>query len=309
MNFIVDAFTRLRHPLTALKDTLFRAVSPLDLAVLRVFIYGYVCYRWWDKTYAWSEWVAQTKAVGIYRIFGVASDSTLNLMQQVGQWAALLCVLGLAFRPAAIVCALTLPYLLGVNNNFGKVDHEGNLLAVAFLVLAFSRASDFASVDAWLKQRKVPKPLPPSGEYRWPIAAVWLLVCGMYFAAGVAKLHHTGWNWALSDNLQLLFLRHQVTHHPPTELGIVLAHYPRLCQGLAVSALLVELLCPLLMLGGAWGLLGVALMGLQLGIYLTLGVAFYSMLPVFAAFVPWGLILAPLVSWCRRSVARARRAR
>jgi uncharacterized membrane protein YphA (DoxX/SURF4 family) len=282
-----DTLLRLRHPLAALKDTFFRAVSPLDLAILRVVVYGYVCYWSWGRTYAWSEWAAQAQTVGVYRLLGIASDPTLNLIQRVGQWSALCCALGLAFRPAALLCALTVPYVIGIGNNFGKVDHDTNLLAISLLVLCFSRAGDFASIDGWLRQRRAPAALPASAEYRWPIAALWLLVAGMYCAAGVSKLVHTGWSWALSDNLQLLFLRHQVTHHPPTQLGVTLAQYPHLCRRLGLASLLTELLCPLLLLGGPWGLLGVILMALQFGIYLTLGVSFDAMVPVFAAFIPW----------------------
>jgi hypothetical protein len=189
---VADMVTRISHPLAALKDTFFRAVSPLDLAVLRVFIYGFYCYEWWGKTYTLSAWEGQTKKVGLYRLVGLTSDSTLSLMQHAGSWAALLCVFGLAFRPASIVCALTLPYLIGLGNNFGKVDHGANLFALSFLVLALSRAGDYASIDAWIKQRKAPGTVLPSAEYRWPIAAVWLLMCGMYCSAGVSKLVHTG---------------------------------------------------------------------------------------------------------------------
>src|SRR5690606_3560262 len=101
-------------------------------------------------------------------------------------------------RFAAPACALTLPYLMGLGNNFGKVDHPNNLLALVLVVLAFSRASDAFSVDALLRRRG--KHAAPSGEYRWPITAAWILIAGMYWSAGVSKLLHAGWAWAFSDN-------------------------------------------------------------------------------------------------------------
>lgn len=297
-----DMWQRLRHPIEAVRSSAFDPASPVNLTILRVFIYGR-CVARWDQAHTWDAVRSKYQPVGMYKIVPLASDQTLAIMQQVGQWSALLCVLGLAFRPASIVCALTLPYLLGSGNNFGKVDHPANLLAVALFVFAFSRAADFGSLDWWLKQRKNPTPITPSGEYRWPIFAVWLLATGMYWSAGVSKLMHTGWAWALSNNFELLLLRHHLTHTPPTQWGLTIAQSPLLCQAMALFALLGELLCPLALLGGAWAVLvGGMLCSLQMGIYVLLGVAFKAMTPIFAAFVPWRILLEPL--WRRFKPAK-----
>jgi hypothetical protein len=71
-----------------------------------------------------------------------------------------------------------------------------------------------------------------------------------------------------------------------------MAHYPRVCEALALGSLLTELLCPLLLLGGGWLLLGGVLVALQVGIHLALGVAFRPMTPVFSALVPWSALYA-----------------
>jgi hypothetical protein len=293
-----DMWQRLRHPIEAVRRAALDPTPAVNLAVLRVLVYGYCVRTWWGRSYSWDAARSKYEAVGLYKVFPLASDQTLAIMQQLGQWAALMCVFGLAFRPASIVCALTFPYLLGSDSSFGKVNHSFNLLAVALFIFAFSRAADFGSLDWWFRQRKDSKPVTPSGEYRWPIYAVWMSCIGMYWSAGVSKLVHTGWGWALSDNFQLLLLRHHVTHSPPTQLGITLAQYPAVSQAMALFALLTELLCPLALLGGGWALLmGAMLCGLQVGIYVLLGVLFKPMAPVFAAFVPWRSLFEP--AWRR----------
>jgi hypothetical protein len=301
LRLVRDMWRRLTHPIEALRRAVLAPASPVNLTVLRVLIYGRCLQGLWGQSYSWDEVRDLYDPVGIYRLVELPNDRTLEIMLHAGQCAALLCVIGLAFRPASIVCALTFPYLLGSGNNFGKVDHASNLLAIVLLVLPFSRAADFGSIEWWLKRRKNRAPVTPSGEYRWPIFATWLATIGMYWSAGVSKLVHSGWDWALSDNFQLLLVRHHLTHQPPTDLGLVLAQVPSICKGLALFALLSELLCPLALLGGGWALLmGGLLFGLQVGVYLLLGVGFVSMGPILAAFFPWRAVLEPL--WRRFTV-------
>ncbi len=286
LDVYTDARERLRHPLRSLGNTLLSPASTLDLAVMRLITYGYTAYHWWGKTYSWSTRRNAFRGVGLYEFVGLADDAVLNLLHQAGQWSAVLCFIGFGFRFAAPVCALTMPYLMGLGNNFGKVNHPENLLAITLVLLAFSRASDGLSLDALIRRRG--KEAAPSGEYRWPITAAWILIAGMYWSAGVSKLLHAGWAWAFSDNLQLLLLRHHLTHSPPTRIGVWIAQSPVLCQVIALGVLLGELLCPLLLLGGAWTVIfGGVVICLQTGIFVLLGVAFKSMIPVFAALLPW----------------------
>ncbi|HEX2731186.1 MAG TPA: HTTM domain-containing protein [Polyangiaceae bacterium] len=281
--------------LARLENTFLARRSPLDLAMLRLILYGYVAVFETHRKFTWSTQRASFSPVGIYNWTGLISDHTLSLMQRVGQVAAIACCVGVGFRFAAPVCALALVYPMGLANNFGKINHPDNLLAVALVLLAFCRAGDGLSIDAWLRRRRG-ETFEASAEYRWPIAAIWLSVAGMYWAAGVAKVLHTGWEWAFSDNFQLLLLRHHFTHSPPTRVGIWIAQFPALCVALAVGALSWELLAPLLLLGGRWTLVfGGGLIGLQVGIFLLLGVAFRSMAPVFAAFLPWQLLAERLL--------------
>lgn len=279
---------RLSRAPLHLYDQFFAKVTPFDLGVARVLLYGY-CFKRLIPT---SEWLAFKQAlfepVGMYQWLPVFSTSTLNVLFLVAKVSALAAMLGFAYRPAAILVALIAPYLLGFDNNFGKVNHGLNVFVLSLFPMAFARAADGLSIDAYLKRRRGAAVVEPSGEYRWPVRAVWLLIAGMYCSAGISKLLRTGWEWALGDNFQRLLLRHHFTHSPPTELGVWLAESAMLAQAMALGALLLELLCPLLLLGGRWTFVfGGGLIALQGGIYLTLGVPFQPMVPVFLTLVPW----------------------
>jgi hypothetical protein len=146
----------------------------------------------------------------------------------------------------------------------------------------------------------------PSGEYRWPIRVVWVFVASIYGASGYAKFHVSGWNWAFSNNLGLLFIEHQFHHHPPTLWGPYLAgHHPRLVQWMACGALLTEASAPLIVLHRyVRATLAPALAGLQFGIYVFMGIVFSPMIPMFLCFVPWsslGRLAVLLVGWLRRA--------
>lgn len=231
--------------------------------------------------------------VSFFKVWSIPlfDASVLEAMSVAANVLALCALLGFAYPLSAGGSALLALYLRGVPQNFGKVNHSDNLLIFALLVFAFAKAADAWSVDAVLRRRlwkKKPR-ASPSGEYRWPIRFLSLLIVTMYGAAGASKLLNSGWDWALSDSFRLLLLRHHFTHSPPTQIGVWIAESPQLCKALALAALLIELSAPLALLS-KWlhRLLLPALFALQVGIWLLLGVKFSAMLPLFLCVLPWG---------------------
>lgn len=263
--------------------------KPYDLAITRIVFFGFTAVNEWHQSFWWTPLPAGiAEPPGIMRWFPILPTDQLELLLWVFRLAVLLALVGWWYRPAAIVAALSLLYFVGLENCFGKVMHSGNLYVISALILACARADDAFSLKAGLAQRRGEPIPPPSGEYRWPLRTIWLIVAGMYCAAGISKLVHTGWGWAWSDNFRNLLIAHHYTRTPPTELSIWLAQFPVLCRWAAVGALVLELVCPLLLLGGWFTLFfGGGLIALQFGIFLMLGVSFDSMTPVFMTFVPW----------------------
>jgi hypothetical protein len=296
----------------------FKPVSATGLAGARIAFFGLAWYLLGRTDLA--EWIPYQKVawrpVGIFKLLGLplASAPVLGVVSQVF-WGSILCAaLGLAYRVSAFTAAVTGLYYFGVGNNFGKVSHSTNLYVLGLFVIAMARAADKWSLDQlivrmWNSRRtrdlsqKVGLAEPPkSGEYYWPMRFVLLLVVVMYCSAGISKLRVSGWSWALSDSFERLLLRHHFSHSPPTTWGVEVARHGYLTQGLALSALLIELLCPLALFSKwAFRFFIPALLGLQVGIYLLIGVSFRPMLPVFACLAPWEKLWAISMSLVERS--------
>jgi hypothetical protein len=297
----------------------FKPVSATGLAGSRIAFFGLAWYLL--RRIDLAEWIPFQKVawrpIGIFKLLGLplASAPVLSMVSQVF-WASLLCAaLGLAYRVSAFTAAVTGLYYFGVGNNFGKVSHGTNLYVLGLFVFAMARAADKWSLDqlilrVWKSRgssggssRTAALAEPPkSGEYYRPLRFVLLLVLVMYCSAGISKLRVSGWSWALSDSFERLLLRHHFTHSPPTTWGVEVARHGYFTQGLALSALLIELLCPLALFSKwAFRFFIPALLGLQLGIYLLIGVTFRPMLPVFACLAPWEKLWAISTSLVRGS--------
>lgn len=262
---------------------------PYDLAAARLLFFGYALIGEWDQVFWWEPLPTRIlEPPGIMQWLPILPPQQLIWLLWLFRVASACAFLGIGYRVAAPIASVLLLYFVGIENCFGKVMHSGNLYVIGALMLACARADDALSVTAWWRRRRGETAPAPSGDYRWPVRGIWLIIAGMYCAAGVSKLVHSGWEWALSDNFRNLLLSHHYTRQPITEWGVWIAQNSTLSRGVAVFALLLELLCPLLLLGGVYTFIfGGGLMALQFGIFLMLGVRFDTMVPVFLTLVPW----------------------
>jgi hypothetical protein len=290
------------------KDGTFGPQTATDLAICRVFVYGYVFFFLTDDQSPWGLFCDSLyHPIGIFRWLSLPClpPATMKVVGIVYKYSALAAGLGFAFRLTAPLTAVFGVYIIGIGNMFGKVFHSTNAVAATLVFWAFSRAADKWSVDAWLLSKWKRRPLTdpePSGEYRWPVRVVWVFVASVYGASGYAKYRVSGWEWAFSNNLQLLFIEHQFHHHPPTMWGPYLAGYPVLCQYLALFALLTEMSAPLMLLHRYLrAFLAPSLMGLQFGIYLFMGIVFHPLIPLFLCLIPWSAFGRSVASLIRRA--------
>jgi hypothetical protein len=113
-------------------------------------------------------------------------------------------------------------------------------------------------------------------EASWPIRVAQLMVALVLWAASIAKLRDAGLAWVFSDNIYNTIIRHHYTHQPFTDIGLVFARYPIVCQMLAAISLTLEFLAPaMVFLRGWWRTaLLTAVLGMMLGFGFTLGVLF-----------------------------------
>ncbi|HVT91822.1 MAG TPA: hypothetical protein VHD76_03180 [Bryobacteraceae bacterium] len=214
----------------------------------------------------------------------------MGVSQTVWKVSLLASAAGVLTRFSTFVSAALAVYLLGLPQNFGKIDHMDGIVVILLGILFVSRCGDGVSVDNFLS-RKIPGTAPREAEpveYRWPIVLGQVLFTLVFFAAGVAKLRVSGLAWMSSGNLRHLLIEHQYTHAPLTDAGLIAARSTMVCGGAAILTIVLELSMPLAVLSRRlrWPLL-IALLFLQIGIALALGVYFTPYLAGYLLFVPW----------------------
>ena len=228
--------------------------------------------------------------IAIFHRFGipVLPVRALGILQNVWRVSLALSAVGLLTRASVFVSFATGIYLLGLPNNFGQIQHEDGLVVLATFVLVFSRSGDAFSLDRALRRKK---PLPASGEYRWPVILICVLLAFVFFGAGVSKLRRSGFAWFASDNLAWVFLQHQypVSTAPPLSgWGVGLAKHRLLCRALALSILAIECGYPLaLFFRAARRVFVPATILMLVGFRVLMGPDFSALIVCHAFWIPW----------------------
>ncbi len=223
--------------------------------------------------------------------------------------------IGLLTRLSTTLAFLLGTYLLWLPHNFGKLHHMDAIMVLVMGIMALSHCGDGWSVDRLIERarRRIspPSTFPGlSGEYRWPIRAVWLAMALVFFAAGVSKLRNSGLEWAFSDNLALMLIKANALAYtgvaPPLPWGLYLGQQAWLCQLLAAATLIGELAYPLALLSrrARWILVpGIFL--IQIGIFLLFVPAFVELIACHVFWVPWDRVQPWLTDrlWTRRTTS------
>lgn len=225
--------------------------------------------------------------VSIFRFLpGPPRDAVLiGILQLVWKFSLLSSAAGLLTRVNTAIAAVLGVYLLGLPQNFGKINHMEGIVAILLCIFAVARCGDAFSLDAALFR---PRARAESFEYRWPVRLGQFLFTMVFFAAGVSKLSVSGVEWMTADNLRYWLVQHQYTHSASMALGLFVARSTPLCGVIAVATVVLELSMPLAFFSRRLRLpLLVSLLLLQTGIALTMGVYFTPYLTGYLLFLPW----------------------
>ncbi len=273
--------------------------SPVDLGVGRCVFFGILAVLY--APYDFRPW-AGVDAVFWHPTWSfsvlhlpVLDAGTLGALQLAWKIALVGACLGLATR-ASIVIALVLGfYLLGLPHCFGKIHHYDAFLIFVFAILAVARAGDAFALGRVLARRRGAPAVVPSGEYTWPIRAIWIVLALVFFTAGVSKLRTSGLAWIFSDSMAIFLVQHQYrvgNAVPLTALGLELARHAWLCRGLAAAAIVCEAGYPLALVDRrARALLVPGALLMQVGIRVLLGPSFLHMMACNVFWVPWERVL------------------
>jgi hypothetical protein len=288
----------------------FEPATPTNLAVSRIVVYGplaifYLLHdfsAWGDVSSALYQpiWLFRTLHLPVF------STSVLVVMQAIWKLSLFMAAIGFLTTASCLTSAVLGLYLLGLPHNFGQIYHFDAAIVFTFGVLALSRCGDALSVDARRRASRHDSATVPlaSGEYTWPIRLVWVTLSLVFFAAGVAKLWTSGFEWIASDHMALLLRR--VQYHisdadPLTNWGSHIAEHPLLTRGLAATTLLVETAYPLALFRTPLRpVIVLAGIGLIVGIRLLMGPTFEHFLLLNAVWVPWDRVGARLRARVRR---------
>jgi hypothetical protein len=284
----------------------FEPASPDNLALCRIVFFG-ILFLFYLRYEDFSAWVTVSDAfwrpTWFFREFHLPLLPSLAVvaLQDIWKLALLLSCVGLFTRASTVVSFVLGAYLLCLPHNFGKVHHYDAVLVFALLFMALSRCGDRRSLDHVIHDARRHNdssgdaPLL-SGEYTWPVRAIWVMMSLIFFAAGVSKVRHSGFGWIFDDSMAIWLVQHQyhiANTDPFLSWGPYLAHYIWIPRLLGAASLIFEIGYPIALLSRRVGwifVVGAALM--QLGIHALLGPSFEQEMICNVFWVPWDRVAA-----------------
>jgi len=286
----------------------FAPASPANLGLSRVMFFGGMLAMYAREDF--SAWGSVSDAfwlpIPLFTALHLEplAPQALSALHAIWILALALSAIGLVAGAGMAVSFVLGAYLLGLPHNFGQTYHFDALLIIAMGILACSRAGDAWSVDAWLKGRS---DVQPSGEYTWPVRAIWVAMSLVFFAAGLAKLRYGGLEWITSNNMSILLTRafyHASDADPLTRAGLAIARRHWLSSALAAATVAIELGFPLALVSRRARMLFVpAAFCMLVGIRVLMGPTFGGFLLATVFWIPWERIAVRVD--LRRSVRRS----
>jgi hypothetical protein len=299
----------------------FEPVEPLNLGLCRVLFFGaFLLFYLTEDFSAWAEvsdsfWMP----IAPFEILHlpVLSSALLNVLQITWKMSLALSCLGLFTRASTVSSFILGLYLLGLPHNFGKVHHFDGLVVIVLGIMALSRCGDACSIDQLIRKMwqgnnlSVQQP-QLSGEYRWPVRAVWLMFALIFFAAGVAKLRNSGLVWIMSDNLKIMLIQHHYYRSDPytplVSWGLEIAQHNWLSRLLAAATVVLEVSYPLALFSSRarWVIVPSVFL-MQAGIRILMGPPFTQFLICNLFWVPWDRISHRFTSGLYRALPTLRK--
>lgn len=168
-------------------------------------------------------------------------------------------------RSAFAAAWLALLVLAGLRTSTGKLLHNDVLLLIATIPLLFADAP-MPEDDARHGRR-----------YGWPLGVGLAAVCIAYFAAGVAKLRHSGLVWVTGDNMRYVMLVAARSGRPEfPEIARAIGRSATLSHLAAAVVLGLELAFPAAyFVRRARPYFAAAAVAFHVGIWLTLGLDYW----------------------------------
>ena len=272
----------------------FAPVPPLNLGVCRALFFGAFFLFYLPQDFArWGGLPGAFWApVPPFEALGLPVPPPEALAWAGGIWKAALALgcLGLLTRASTAASFVLGFYLLGLPQNFvgGVPYHYDMLVVLALGILAFSRCGDGFSADHLIRDLRGKSSPGTSGEYAWPVRAVWLTFALVFFAAGVSKLRHSGLEWVFSGNMATLLVQARYIMDPLVPWGSYVAGHGWLYKPMAAATVALEVGYPLALFSRrARRVIVPTMFCMLVGVRALLGPTFYPFLICHVFWVPW----------------------
>jgi hypothetical protein len=191
-------------------ERFFLAPQPIDALVLARIVFGLVlfcCYLeriadvqllYGPHGLAGPTWIEASRAApawvdGLAAAAPAPSAALVWLVYSLGLAGALCFAVGFRTRTAGMVALLAHLFFVRLRLPFSYWGWSVHIIPLVFFVV-LSRAGRFASVDAWLAERRgtVTRAADWIGP-AWPLRLIQLHTCAMYLVSGGERLDDPGW--------------------------------------------------------------------------------------------------------------------
>ncbi len=221
---------------------------------------------------------------------------TLNVVVGVTTAAWIAAMIGLGGRAAMIVTAVGALFLQGMFLGSNALNHYYFLPVYTLAALCVARPSvDHWSIDWWVRHWRG-RQQPTGGLGATGVARKLVLVAavGFYFAAGFAKLFHSGLAWADGQTVQY-FSQLRSGQYP---LADYFVDYLWLAKIGSVVTLFLEVGAPLALFSrGFRHLWLLGLLGMHMAIRYGMGPAYWPNVVCLLLVVDWNWLKQTLLAW------------
>jgi predicted DCC family thiol-disulfide oxidoreductase YuxK len=275
------------------------AVSPLDLGVMRCWVFGLLFVHYARHDFAafarlpavlWRppSWLRSLSM----EVFAPSRVEALHVA-----WLVLLAFacIGLCVRISGLGALVVGVVLLWFENTVAYANAKDVLIIWAMYALSVLSTPDRFSVDRLLFRRRFADASRRAVLDRGELVAVYFvraMLALMFCCAGLSKLRTSGIHWGTNGTLANLFASKALTwDRSPRVPGLAeaLARHPMWCDVLARGILLLELSAPLVLVS-KWvrRLVAPALFAMLASFWLVLGISFPMTLLCFVFFLRFG---------------------
>lgn len=259
----------------------FKEASPYPLAILRIILFSFAIYFLTTSYKTSLEFLCtEWSPYGVFKILQIpCSEIAYNLIFIFGIVGSVFAILGVFYRPMAIIGAFSVMLFLGYRYNLIRMYHGYHVYVMVLFIVSLSQACNVLSL-------KKTKSEDLHWKYNWPIAMCKLYVVYVYFICGIEKLYFRGLDWVFSDSLYLVMF----VNPQEASLKMWILDQPLwVSQALAFWSLFVcELMAPLALLNKCWGYsYWFIWLSFHMGVHITLGghKSFFSQLVAASVFL------------------------